>query len=70
MDATPDTSGGKKIFRPPAMTLDQGEAFAASGAGRKRAAAGQGGGKKKKWRKVGSAVCFLVTGQVLISGVE
>ncbi|KAI5450630.1 hypothetical protein NCC49_002888 [Naganishia albida] len=40
---------GKKIFRPPAMTLDQGEAFAASG--RKRGAPGQGGGKKKKWKK-------------------
>lgn len=42
---------GRKIFRPPAMTLDQGEGFA--GSGRKRGApGGGGGGKKKKWRKV------------------
>lgn len=63
VDVPPD-AGGKKIFRPPAMTLDQGEAFAAS-AGRKRGAPGQGGGKKKKWRKVGPPRSFWFWAWVL-----
>ncbi|GHJ90349.1 hypothetical protein NliqN6_6751 [Naganishia liquefaciens] len=44
---------GRKIFRPPSMTLDQGEAFArARGTKRGAAAGGQGGvGKRKKWKK-------------------
>lgn len=49
---------GRKIFRPPSMTLDQTEAFAHA-SGRKRGAPGGQGGanKKKKWRKV----CLAVT---------
>lgn len=47
-------ASGKKIFRPPAMTLDQNEAFSHAMGGRKRPAGGQGGpNKKKKWKKVG-----------------
>ncbi|KAJ9099221.1 hypothetical protein QFC21_004101 [Naganishia friedmannii] len=58
-DHTPDASV-KKIFRPPAMTLDvsqgqsQNDAFANASGGRKRGAPGSGPGgpnKKKKWKK-------------------
>lgn len=63
-DASADHSqdgNGKKIFRPPSMTLDvsqgqsQNEAFANATGGRKRGAPGAGPGgpnKKKKWKKV------------------
>lgn len=55
-DETQDAQG-RKIFRPPSMTLDQGEAFAHA-QGRKRAAPGgqAGAGRKKKWRKVRARV--------------
>ncbi|KAJ9116443.1 hypothetical protein QFC22_004885 [Naganishia vaughanmartiniae] len=58
-DQTPD-GNGKKIFRPPAMTLDvsqgqsQNDAFSNATGGRKRGAPGAGPGgpnKKKKWKK-------------------
>jgi hypothetical protein len=63
-DQTAD-GNGKKIFRPPSMTLDvsqgqsQNDAFANATGGRKRGAPGSGPGgpnKKKKWKKVSAVL--------------